>query len=152
MPGSQILDSVTFNCLNQIKLVSTALCVYFLFGQRQSRMQLLALALLLTSALLLQADAPPATPSAAAVGATQYRTGVLAILLASMLSVRHLPHALLYAPHSRSNPISFRRAVRRREERNETPPTRCHEQPASDFSAFFAPWQLILPPVLPSRA
>ncbi|KAK3248670.1 hypothetical protein CYMTET_41874 [Cymbomonas tetramitiformis] len=33
------LDSVTFNCLNQIKLVSTALCLYLMHGRRQSKEQ-----------------------------------------------------------------------------------------------------------------
>jgi len=112
MCDSQILDSVTFNCLNQTKLVSTALCVYVLFGHRQSRMQLLALALLLTSALMLQADSQPANPSAAVVDAAEYRSGVLAILLASMLSVRlptyrtTIPTALTEEPDSVTNGCS----------------------------------------------
>jgi hypothetical protein len=109
MCDSQRLDSVTFNCLNQTKLVSTALCVYLLFGHRQSRMQLLALALLLTAALMLQADSPPATASAAVVDAAEYRAGVLAILLASMLSVRYPLHVPLCPPHP--SPSRFRNAL-----------------------------------------
>mmetsp|Transcript_48683 Transcript_48683/g.93147 ORF Transcript_48683/g.93147 Transcript_48683/m.93147 type:complete len:332 (+) Transcript_48683:797-1792(+) len=89
----QALDSVTFNCLNQTKLVSTALCVYLLSGKKQSRMQMLALLMLVVSALLLQADGPSSSSSTAATTASQtaaaspaYHQGIVAILGASMLS------------------------------------------------------------------
>jgi UDP-sugar transporter A1/2/3 len=52
--GYQSMDSVTFNCLNQSKLVSTALFVYLLFGTRQSYPQMLALAGLLVAGVALQ--------------------------------------------------------------------------------------------------
>jgi UDP-sugar transporter A1/2/3 len=78
---------VTFNCLNQTKLVSTALCVYLLFGTKQSYAQVFALALLLGSALVLQADSAPVA-SAVVVDAAEYRAGLVAILVASVLSVR----------------------------------------------------------------
>jgi|TARA_B110000259_G_scaffold156635_1_gene178255 UDP-sugar transporter A1/2/3 len=52
--GASLLDGVTFNCLNQSKLISTAACVYVVFGVRQSRIQMLALAGLLLATVLLQ--------------------------------------------------------------------------------------------------
>ena len=48
------LDSLTFNCLNQLKLVATAACLYLLLRQRQTPQQLGALAMLVAAALLLQ--------------------------------------------------------------------------------------------------
>ena len=52
--GASSLDSVTFNCLNQSKLVSTAACVYIVFGVRQSLAQMLALVGLLVAGAMLQ--------------------------------------------------------------------------------------------------
>ena len=54
--GASSLDSVTFNCLNQSKLVSTAACVYVVFGVRQSLTQTLALGGLLVAAVIKYAD------------------------------------------------------------------------------------------------
>ena len=54
--GASSLDSVTFNCLNQSKLVSTAACVYFVFGVRQSLAQMLALGGLLVAGVILQEE------------------------------------------------------------------------------------------------
>ncbi|EEH59057.1 Drug/Metabolite transporter superfamily [Micromonas pusilla CCMP1545] len=50
------MDSVTFNCLNQTKLVSTALCVYLFFGVRQSFTQVVALGGLLLAGVMLSMD------------------------------------------------------------------------------------------------
>ena len=52
--GYQSMDSITFNCLNQSKLVSTALCLYLLFGTKQSVVQMVALAGLLVAGVMLQ--------------------------------------------------------------------------------------------------
>lgn len=50
------LDFVTFNLLNQSKLLSTALFVYLLMGQKQSPIQCLALLMLMAGAALISGD------------------------------------------------------------------------------------------------
>lgn len=53
----QNLDSVTFNGLTQMKTFSAALCCYLVLGKVQSRMQMLALALLSISTVVFQGGA-----------------------------------------------------------------------------------------------
>eukprot|EP00854_Cymbomonas_tetramitiformis_P020159 gene20159-24130_t len=101
------LDSVTFNCLNQIKLVSTALCLYLmhgrrqskeqskeqvrgapskLHGRRQSKEQVIAIGMLVASAFLLQGSP---TNHGAGLGnrdPAAYQTGVIASLFSSAAS------------------------------------------------------------------
>jgi UDP-sugar transporter A1/2/3 len=50
----QNLDALTFNVLNQTKTLSAALCCYLVMGRRQSRLQVVALFLLLLSALVME--------------------------------------------------------------------------------------------------
>jgi UDP-sugar transporter A1/2/3 len=50
----QNLDSVTFNGITQIKTLSAALCCYLVLGKVQSKIQILALALLSLSTLVFQ--------------------------------------------------------------------------------------------------
>jgi solute carrier family 35 (UDP-sugar transporter), member A1/2/3 len=50
----QNLDALTFNVLNQTKTLSAALCCLLLLGKRQSRMQVLALFILLAAALIME--------------------------------------------------------------------------------------------------
>mmetsp|Transcript_35083 Transcript_35083/g.74014 ORF Transcript_35083/g.74014 Transcript_35083/m.74014 type:complete len:420 (+) Transcript_35083:113-1372(+) len=52
--GYQNTDSVTFNGLNQTKTLSAALWCYLLMGKRQSVVQMVALTILLLSAMLFQ--------------------------------------------------------------------------------------------------
>ena len=52
--GASLLDGVTFNCLNQSKLISTAFFVWAVFGVTQSGVQMMALAGLLCATMLLQ--------------------------------------------------------------------------------------------------
>lgn len=52
--GYQNTDSVTFNGLNQTKTLSAALWCFLLMGKRQSVVQIVALGILLVSALLFQ--------------------------------------------------------------------------------------------------
>ncbi|KAK3248669.1 hypothetical protein CYMTET_41874 [Cymbomonas tetramitiformis] len=80
------LDSVTFNCLNQIKLVSTALCLYLMHGRRQSKEQVIAIGMLVASAFLLQGSP---TNHGAGLGnrdPAAYQTGVIASLFSSAAS------------------------------------------------------------------
>jgi UDP-sugar transporter A1/2/3 len=50
----QNLDALTFNVLNQTKTLSAALCCYLVMGRGQSGMQVVALLLLLMSALVME--------------------------------------------------------------------------------------------------
>lgn len=50
----QALPPVTFNILNQTKTLSAALCCYLLLGQKQSPVQIVALFVLLLSALVIE--------------------------------------------------------------------------------------------------
>lgn len=50
----QHLDALTFNVLNQTKTLSAALCCYLVMGKTQSRPQVVALFLLLLSALVME--------------------------------------------------------------------------------------------------
>jgi hypothetical protein len=51
--GYQMLDSVTFNLLNQTKILSSAFCLWIVMKQKQSARQIFALFILLQAALLL---------------------------------------------------------------------------------------------------
>ncbi len=54
----QALPPVTFNILNQTKTLSAALCCYLILGQKQSTIQIMALFLLLLSALVIEKIVP----------------------------------------------------------------------------------------------
>ena len=92
--GYQSMDSVTFNCLNQSKLVSTALFVYLIFGVKQSYPQLIALAGLCgrrspgSSALLPFPSSSSSTSSSSSslAASVDFRAGVAAVLAASAMS------------------------------------------------------------------
>jgi UDP-sugar transporter A1/2/3 len=85
--GASSLDSVTFNCLNQSKLVSTAACVYFVFGVRQSLVQTLALGGLLVAGAILQEGGGVASGAEKDADQTRIKfAGVAAVLAASALS------------------------------------------------------------------
>ena len=85
--GASSLDSVTFNCLNQSKLVSTAACVYFVFGVRQSLAQMLALGGLLVAGVILQEGGGVASGAEKDADQTRIKfAGVAAVLAASALS------------------------------------------------------------------
>ena len=54
----QNLDALTFNVLNQTKTLSAALCCYLIMGKRQSKLQVVALLLLLLAALVMEKLVP----------------------------------------------------------------------------------------------
>lgn len=54
----QNLDALTFNVLNQTKTLSAALCCYLVMGRRQSGVQVVALMVLLLSALVMEGIVP----------------------------------------------------------------------------------------------
>ncbi|ACI65730.1 predicted protein, partial [Phaeodactylum tricornutum CCAP 1055/1] len=87
----QNLDALTFNVLNQTKTLSAALCCYFVMGRKQSLTQILALLLLLLSALIMEGivgndPGEDNFASATAWDAKHYTHGVAPILLASFIS------------------------------------------------------------------
>jgi UDP-sugar transporter A1/2/3 len=92
--GYASMDSVTFNCLNQSKLVSTALFIWLLFGVKQSYLQVVALAGLLGAGIMLQdsgggggGGGSGSQESGDGGGdGTDFRVGVMAVLVASALS------------------------------------------------------------------
>ena len=84
--GYQTMDSVTFNCLNQSKLVSTALCLYLLFGTKQSLVQMGALAGLLVAGVMLQDGGGESQGAKTAASEAETAVGVAAVLAASALS------------------------------------------------------------------
>ena len=54
----QNLDALTFNVLNQTKTLSAAFCLYLIMGRRQSGLQVIALIILLLSALVMEGILP----------------------------------------------------------------------------------------------
>lgn len=94
----QHLDALTFNVLNQTKTLSAALCCYVVMGRQQSLLQVVALLMLLGSALVMEGVVPlpgsakeePAATISEDAGATEWGLrlthGVAPILLASFIS------------------------------------------------------------------
>ena len=50
----QNLEALTFNVLNQTKILSAALSCYFVMGKRQSKMQIISLCVLIVSTLVIE--------------------------------------------------------------------------------------------------
>jgi solute carrier family 35 (UDP-sugar transporter), member A1/2/3 len=89
----QNLDALTYNVLNQTKTLSAALCCYLVMGKRQSYIQILALLLLLVSALVMERiltlDAllgRASTSLNVSLDPKHVSHGVIPILLASFIS------------------------------------------------------------------
>ncbi|VAI46364.1 unnamed protein product [Triticum turgidum subsp. durum] len=80
------LDSLTFSILNQTKLLFTAFFTYLILGQKQSPKQILALALLITAAVLLSIG--ESSRKGASGGSSDYVLlyGILPVTVASVLS------------------------------------------------------------------
>ena len=93
----QNLDSVTFNGLSQTKTLSAALCCYLLLGQKQSLVQMIALFLLASSALIFQGilgevvrkwtkSSPSKNEVEKASVTSRFTLGIIPCLAASFLS------------------------------------------------------------------
>lgn len=65
-----LLDGVTFNVLNQTKIIWTAVLVYWMLGRAQTRMQVLALAILCGAAVVMTVPSSKAKMNAAASGSS----------------------------------------------------------------------------------
>lgn len=59
--AQQNIEALTFNVLNQTKILSAALSCYFIMGKRQSKMQVLSLCLLILSTLVIERIVNPAS-------------------------------------------------------------------------------------------
>ncbi|OQR92887.1 Drug/Metabolite Transporter (DMT) Superfamily [Achlya hypogyna] len=77
-----LLDGVTYNVLNQTKIIWTALFVYWMLGKVQSRIQVAALVLLVASAVLIAAGESPRS----AVEDTSRATGMARACVAAVMS------------------------------------------------------------------
>ena len=90
----QNLDPLTFNVLNQTKILSAAFFCYLILGKRQSRMQMAALFTLVSSSLVIERVISPGTLTKLFSGASQHYTlrgrhvthGVVPVLIASGIS------------------------------------------------------------------
>lgn len=80
------LDSLSFNLLNQLKILGTAFWLFVLKRQCPSRRQLLALSLLSAAGLVLAVTGEVAAVRSSPAESTAWRSGVAACLSASMLS------------------------------------------------------------------
>ncbi|KAL4086635.1 hypothetical protein PRIC1_013697 [Phytophthora ramorum] len=79
------LDGVTFNVLNQTKIIWTALLVYLLLGTRQSPLQVVSLGLLCVAAVLMTSSSDAEPTSAESTDAVAF-TGMYQALLGAVLS------------------------------------------------------------------
>jgi UDP-sugar transporter A1/2/3 len=59
--AQQNIEALTFNVLNQTKILSAALSCYFILGKQQSRMQVVSLCLLIFSTLVIERIVDPAS-------------------------------------------------------------------------------------------
>ena len=86
--GITEVDATTFNCLNQTKIIATAIALFLIRGVRQSRAQMAALILLSVGGMLLSIKPGQASGASGATGAAApaATTGILLILGASGLS------------------------------------------------------------------
>mmetsp|Transcript_6495 Transcript_6495/g.14318 ORF Transcript_6495/g.14318 Transcript_6495/m.14318 type:complete len:321 (-) Transcript_6495:155-1117(-) len=85
--GYIYLDSMTFNLLNQTKTLSAAFWLWVIMGKKQSGMQMVALLLLLTAALVLNmGDKLGSMSFGGDALSPTYQMGVLCVAGASMLS------------------------------------------------------------------
>ncbi|KAJ8571180.1 hypothetical protein ON010_g5652 [Phytophthora cinnamomi] len=80
------LDGVTFNVLNQTKIIWTALLVYLLLGTRQSPLQIVALGLLCVAAVLMTTSAADKGQEEARATDAAVFTGMYQALLGAVLS------------------------------------------------------------------
>ena len=94
----QNLDALTFNVLNQTKTLSAALCCYLVIGKKQSMRQIVALFIMLLSALIMEqvfnldylsmgsVEQKAEVTKVLQAQARRFSHGVIPVLLASFLS------------------------------------------------------------------
>lgn len=82
--GYVLVDSMTFNLLNQTKTLAAALWLFLIMGQRQSTMQMVALLILLGAAFLLNFG--PGTGKNNVGDMASFNLGLMCVAAASMIS------------------------------------------------------------------
>ena len=82
--AQQNLDAVTFNVINQTKIISAAVCCYILLEKKQSFVQMIALVLLMLSASII--EGLPDSFSFSHVVKLHFSKGVAPLLLSSFIS------------------------------------------------------------------
>ena len=82
----QLLDATTFNLMNQTKTLSAALFCYFILGKPQSIMQVLALVLLLSAAVILNVNLSGITSGEGLFASHVNSLGIICVTIASCLS------------------------------------------------------------------
>eukprot|EP00985_Skeletonema_marinoi_P015589 scaffold8092_cov73-Skeletonema_marinoi.AAC.1 len=73
--AQQNIEALTFNVLNQTKILSAALSCYFILGKQQSKMQVLSLCLLILSTLVIERIVNPASLSLLSSGGGAFGIG-----------------------------------------------------------------------------
>ncbi|KAF1328049.1 Drug/metabolite transporter, partial [Globisporangium splendens] len=83
-----VLDGVTFNILNQTKIIWTALLVYLMLRRYQSRQQIVALTILCAAAVLMTTSSskPKDSEKEGAITDAAFFTGAYQALIAAILS------------------------------------------------------------------
>ena len=96
--AQQNLEALTFNVLNQSKILSAALSCYFVMGKRQSNIQMISLCILMLSTLVIEQILKPSTILSIArggvitfggkssTGTRHFTHGVVPLMVASLLS------------------------------------------------------------------
>lgn len=93
--AQQNLEALTFNVLNQSKILSAALSCYFVMGKRQSNIQMISLCILMLSTLVIEQILKPSTILSIARGGVitfggrgtrHFTHGVVPLMVASLLS------------------------------------------------------------------
>lgn len=82
--GYVLLDSMTFNVLNQTKTLSSAIFLFIILGLKQSIIQIISLGILLIAACMLSVKNQAVNSNI--VFDSGYKTGIILVSLASLLS------------------------------------------------------------------
>ncbi|EED95628.1 hypothetical protein THAPSDRAFT_16344, partial [Thalassiosira pseudonana CCMP1335] len=82
----QNLEALTFNVLNQTKILSAALSCYFVMGKRQSKMQVVSLLLLTLSTLVIEKILHLGSIASLGSAGRRFTHGIVPIFAASLIS------------------------------------------------------------------
>lgn len=91
----QNLDAITYNVLNQTKTLSAALCCYLIMQKKQSPVQMMALLVLLTAALVMEKVLPMDMLAPSYWTDDNTANDESSATIMSSLSPRHFSHGVL---------------------------------------------------------
>jgi len=87
----QNLEALTFNVLNQTKILSAALCCFLVMGKKQSKMQMASLLMLLSSALIIEKIVTlDSFAKLLFVGGGAGGSGLIEVIKGTFMSLRHM--------------------------------------------------------------